>query len=58
MKTAVLSQFDMSILPITTMILFMSLFFGVIYWLFRQESKEIYSEAKNMPLNDGTKLNQ
>ena len=46
-----LTHFHWSILPVITMFMFMSVFFGALIWVFRKGSKDIYSELSNLPLD-------
>lgn len=45
-----LSHLHWSALPVVSMFLFMSVFFGALLWVFRKESKRVYSEMSELPL--------
>ena len=50
MKQIVLAGFDWTILTNIALVLFLSLFVGMLFWVFRKDSNNIYQEAANMPL--------
>jgi len=50
MKQLVLAGFNWTYLTNTALIIFMVLFVSILFWIFRKESNEVYSEAANMPL--------
>lgn len=53
MKAEVLANFQWMYLPVFALILFLALFIGVIFWILRRDSKQVYSEASQLPLNEG-----
>ena len=53
MKSQVFKNFDLTILPSIGMILFLIIFLGMIIWIFRKDSKSIYKELSNIPLDEG-----
>ena len=54
MKSQVLANFDITWLPVTALIIFLVVFFGVLLLIFRKDSKKIYNQAESLPLeNDG-----
>ncbi len=52
MKRQVFENFDLTILPSIGMILFLSVFLGMVIWVFRKNSKQIYSEMSQIPLEE------
>ena len=40
--------------PVTALAIFMILFLGVLFWIFRPGSKRIYEQKARMPLEDQT----
>jgi len=50
MKQLVLAGFNWTYLTNAALIIFMVLFVSILFWIFRKESNEVYSEAANMPL--------
>ncbi len=53
MKKQVFESFDLTILPSIGMVLFLTVFIGMIIWVFRKNSKEIYQEMSQIPLEEG-----
>ena len=53
MKQFILSRFDMPWISVLALLIFMFLFISVIFWLFRKDSNDIYSEAVKVPFNEG-----
>lgn len=53
MKSQVFKNFDLTILPTIGMILFLTIFIGMIFWIYRKDSKDIYKELSQMPLDEG-----
>ena len=54
-----LSHLHWSVLPVVSMFLFLSVFIGVLIWVFRKESNGIYKQMGELPLeenNHGAKL--
>ena len=39
-----------STLPVVSMFLFMSVFFGALIWVYRKESQSVYSKMSELPL--------
>ena len=52
MKRQVFENFDLTILPSIGMILFLSVFLGMVIWVFRRNSKQIYNEMSQIPLEE------
>ena len=52
LKSIVLSNFDHPWMPISVLLLFFGLFVGVIWWVMRKESKNLYDEVEQLPLQD------
>lgn len=44
--------------PTIGLFLFFGVFLGALLWTLRSGSTEVYSEAQNLPLEDGTKENR
>ena len=55
MKSQVMSQFNIPWLPVTALILFSTLFIGVVWWVTKKSNKERYDEAAQIPLSEGEK---
>ena len=53
MKSSVLSQFDMTYLPVIACLIFAIVFVAMLVWVFRPESKGIYQKAERLPLELG-----
>jgi len=53
MKAEVLGGFEWIYLSVFALILFLTLFVGVIFWLLRRDSNHVYLEASKLPLNEG-----
>jgi len=53
MKSEVLSNFTFTLLPIIALILFVVLFVGVVFWVYRKSSGDVYGKASDLPLNAG-----
>ena len=47
-----------TIWPTIGLFLFFGIFLGALLWTLRSGSTEVYSEAQNLPLEDGTKENR
>ena len=54
MKSQVLSLFPYSWLPVTGLILFVTVFIVMLIMVFRKDSTRTYNEVSNMILNEGT----
>lgn len=52
MKQAALSQFNITWIPVTGLILFVCCFSLYIYWTYRKANKLHYQEASMVPLKD------
>lgn len=44
-----LSHLHWSVLPVVSMLMFVSVFVGVLFWVNRKESKKIYQQMENIP---------
>ncbi len=53
MKAEVLLGFEWIYLSIFALILFLLLFIGIITWVLRKDSNQLYGEASALPLNEG-----
>ena len=53
MKSSVLSQFDMTYLPVIACLIFAIVFVAMLVWVFRPESKNVYHKAERLPLELG-----
>lgn len=49
MKQSVLAGFDWTILSNIALLIFLGLFIGIVFWVFRKDSNKIYREASSMP---------
>ena len=47
----ILLNLHWSVLPIVSMALFMTVFFGALIWVFRRESAAVYGELQSLPLD-------
>ncbi len=52
MKQAALSQFDITWIPITGLVLFVCCFGLYVYWTYRKDNKPHYQAASLVPLED------
>ena len=55
MKSQVLSQFNIPMLPVIALILFTTLFAGVVWWVTKKSNRERYEQAAQIPLSEGEK---
>lgn len=53
MKQEVLSNFEWIYLSIFALLLFMTLFIGVLAWIVRKDSDKTYAEAAMIPFEQG-----
>jgi cbb3-type cytochrome oxidase subunit 3 len=58
MKSAVLSQFTLTYLPVIACLLFVAIFIGVIFWVLRPGSKSFYEQAGQIPLLDEKRIGE
>ena len=58
MKQEVLSQFDMTWIPLTGLVLFVSCFTAYVYWTFKKENKAAFEQAALIPLEDSNEKNR
>lgn len=49
MKQSVLAGFDWTILTNIALLIFLTLFIGIVIWVFRKDSSKIYQEASSVP---------
>ena len=47
-----LAHLNWTIMPVISMMLFMSVFFGALIWVFRKDSGKIYAELGQLPLKE------
>lgn len=52
MKQAVLSHWDLPILPIIALMLFVICFAAYVYWTYKKENKKTYDRASLIPLEE------
>lgn len=52
MKSDVLSLTDFTFLAEISTVIFMTVFFGALYWIFRPGAKAAYTAMSLMPLDD------
>lgn len=55
MKSTILSQFDMTYLPVIACLIFAIVFVSMLIWVFRPESKNVYQKLEKLPLELGDK---
>lgn len=47
-----LAHLHWSVLPVVSMLMFLSVFVGVLIWVYRKESHRVYQEMGNLPLQE------
>jgi cbb3-type cytochrome oxidase subunit 3 len=52
MKSDILSLSEFAFLGQISIVIFMTVFLGSIYWMFRPGSKAVYAARSRMPLDD------
>lgn len=52
LKSVVLSQFNLPILPTLSLLIFFGIFVGALFWVYRKGSSEFYSEIEKLPLKE------
>ena len=52
MKQQALSQFNITWLPLTGLIIFVACFAAYTYWTFKKENKPVYEAASRIPLEE------
>lgn len=55
MYRKIFSQFDLTWLPITGLIIFLTCFILFLIWTFKKENKEFYENISQLPFHDGVK---
>ena len=55
MKQLVLTQFDMPVLTVIALMIFVSIFVGMLFWVFRRNSKGLYETMGNIVFEEGAK---
>jgi cbb3-type cytochrome oxidase subunit 3 len=60
MKKEVMANMDAALtwMPVAALLIFLVVFIGVLIWSFRKGSDEVYKDAENTVLDDGTKVNK
>ena len=58
MKQVVLAGFNWTSLTNFALVLFLGLFIGMMIWVFRKDSKDIYREASSMPFAEEGENNE
>ncbi len=51
MKQEALTSITQMYLPVIGLMIFLTIFLGVCFWVFRKDSKKVYNEAANLPFN-------
>ncbi len=51
MKSLVLSKFNLVVFPMIGFFLFAAVFIGVLIWVYRPNSNELYKQIASLPLN-------
>lgn len=54
MKADVLSLSEYAYLAEISLVIFVSVFLGALYWIFRPGAKQVYAARSQMPLDDPT----
>lgn len=49
-------NFDMPILPMVALFMFLFLFIGILIWTFKKSNIVVFKNGQNLPLEDGVKL--
>lgn len=57
MKSTVLANWNMPLLSSFALLLFVAVFAGVLFLIFRKNSKDLYNNVSQMPLNEGSNKN-
>lgn len=52
MKSAILSQTDVLILPLIAVVLFVAIFTAAVIWVFRPGGKAVYQRHQEIPFDD------
>lgn len=52
MKQETLKYFDLPWLPIAGLVIFVACFLSYVYWTYRKDSRSVYDEAAQVPLNE------
>jgi cbb3-type cytochrome oxidase subunit 3 len=55
MKQLVLQSWNAPYLSVVALIIFISVFIGAVFWVFRKDSKVIYDEISNLVFDEGLK---
>ena len=55
MKSTVLANFDQIWLPVTGLLIFVTIFTLMLLYVFRKGSKSAYEEIESIPLREGKK---
>lgn len=58
MKSEVLTNSGLSILPTVAMVLFVLVFIGVVIWTFKKSNNEVFKASEQIPLDDSNLENQ
>lgn len=53
MKSVVLSQFDMTYLPVIACLIFVTLFICMLFWINRPGAKKLYKQIAKLPMDNG-----
>lgn len=56
MKQAVLSHWDLPMLPLTALILFVVCFTAYVYWTYKKGNKKVFEKVSLIPLEDPMKV--
>ena len=51
MKTEALANITQLYLPVVGLAIFLTIFIGVCFWVFRKDSTKVYGSAQNLPFN-------
>ncbi len=58
MKSQVLSNWNIPWLPSLVLIMFVAIFIGMLFMIYRKGSKELYQTTGNLPLNEDGVTNE
>ncbi len=56
MMREVLSRFDLPLLPIIGLFIFLTLFIGVVFYTFSKKNKDKFKSLEQLPFYEGNKI--
>ncbi len=54
MKQELLAQFPVPMVVGLAVFIFLTVFIGLLFWVFRKGSSKVYSEVEQLPLREGS----